>query len=239
MADIVLRDRNGNPLNFYGAEYLDVLSPDGSELPYAVYDPETLTPENLVDGVKVGDVVGTMTVPDVVENVPIALDFTGGNQTITAPDGALVKSAIIQKPDNLRPANIAEGVDIAGIIGTLVSGGGGNPKVATGTFYGNGGTKNVVHNLGVTPDFVLVVCQAILQNHLYFAYALGENLVPLLDSSMQSKFAGLGVMPKSNGMSRYSNIITNIGANSFDVGSSTVPTYKSYSYDYCVIAGLT
>lgn len=134
MPNIVLRDRNGNPLNFHGAEYFDSVAPDGTETPYAAYDPETLTPGNLANGVKVGDVVGTMTVPNVVENLPIALDFSNGNQVITAPDGEAVKSAIIQKPATLTPENIADGVDIAGIVGKLVaSGGASNVCMATYT----------------------------------------------------------------------------------------------------------
>lgn len=59
MADIVLKDRNGNPVNFYGAKYLDVPTPEGVEAPYALYDPETLIPENIAEGVTVGDMVGT------------------------------------------------------------------------------------------------------------------------------------------------------------------------------------
>ena len=61
---------------------------------------------------------------EVLEDVPITLDFSEGNQTINAGDGYVVKTAIIQKPETLIPENIAEGVDIAGVIGTLAAGGG-------------------------------------------------------------------------------------------------------------------
>ena len=63
---------------------------------------------------------------ELAENVPIALDFSGGNHTVIAPDGTLVKSAIILKPETLLPENIAEGVEIAGLVGTHSGGGGGD-----------------------------------------------------------------------------------------------------------------
>ncbi len=64
---------------------------------------------------------------EAVENVPISLDFSGGDQTVIAPEGTLVKSAVIIKPENLVPENIADGENVAGILGTH-KGGGGNSE---------------------------------------------------------------------------------------------------------------
>ena len=47
------------------------------------------------------DFVSADDVPEIVENIPVVLDFSNGNQTIQAPEGMAVKSAIIQKPDTL------------------------------------------------------------------------------------------------------------------------------------------
>lgn len=58
---------------------------------------------------------------EAVENVPIAVDFSDGDQVITAPDGTLVKSVIIQKPDTLTPDNIKLGVSIAGVDGEYMT----------------------------------------------------------------------------------------------------------------------
>ena len=69
---------------------------------------------------RIGKSAGT-----VLEDLPIALDFRNGNQKITADEGYLVKSAVIEKPSNLVPENIMSGVDIAGIVGSAVAGGGG------------------------------------------------------------------------------------------------------------------
>lgn len=60
----------------------------------------------------------------VMENVPVTLDFSSGDQTLTAEDGTLIRSALIRKPDTLTPENIAAGVSIAGILGTLTGGDG-------------------------------------------------------------------------------------------------------------------
>ena len=62
---------------------------------------------------------------EVIEDLPIDVDFSEGDQTVTAPDGYLVKSAILQKPETLVPENIAKDVDIAGVVGTMSAGGGG------------------------------------------------------------------------------------------------------------------
>lgn len=154
MADIVLKNRNGDPVEYPGVDVIKVNTTDGEVQSFGAYDPETLTPEVLAEGVTVGNVTGALSVPDILENLPIALDFSNGNQTITAPDGKAVKSAIIQKPETLIPDNIAEGVSIAGIIGALA--GGANIKFAQGSFTGKGANEIIEHGLGVVPDIFVV-----------------------------------------------------------------------------------
>ena len=55
---------------------------------------------------------------ELLENVEIPVDFSNGDQFIEVPEGQAVKSAIIQKPETLVSENIAEGINIAGIVGT-------------------------------------------------------------------------------------------------------------------------
>lgn len=86
-----------------------------------IQKPSTLTPDNIKSGIEIAGVTGNF-IGNGLENVPIELDLVDGNQTITAPDGYLVKSAIIQKPEGLLPENIAEGVEIGGVVGTFVGG---------------------------------------------------------------------------------------------------------------------
>lgn len=59
-----------------------------------------------------------------VNDVPIALDFSAGDQRIEAPPGTLVKSAVIAKPANLLPENIVKDVEIAGVVGISEGAGG-------------------------------------------------------------------------------------------------------------------
>lgn len=123
MDSIVLRDRNGKEINYHGIDYLNVKTPDGETQGYAAYDPETLVPENLVSGVKVGDVEGALEVPQAVETT-IDPDFSAGDMEVVPEDGQVFSKVSIPTPSNLVPANIAKDVDIAGVVGTLESSGG-------------------------------------------------------------------------------------------------------------------
>lgn len=67
----------------------------------------------------------------------ISLDFTNGDMTVSMPEGQLAKDLTILKPENLVSRNIAEGVNIAGVIGSLIATGGdsgGDFHVKTGSF---------------------------------------------------------------------------------------------------------
>lgn len=99
MADIVLKDRLGVFQTYEGVNKVLLNTAEGG--------------------------TQLFTAGEAIENMPIALDFSGEeNQTVTAPEGYLVKSAIIQKPAGLIPENIAEGITIAGIEGNHKGGGG-------------------------------------------------------------------------------------------------------------------
>lgn len=94
---------------------------------------------------------------EILEGLEFPLDFSNGDMEFAAPDGVLVKSAVIAKPETLVPENIAEGVDIAGIIGTLVAGsGGGDVKYFYGSVTIPSGGGRVSVNFGFAPDFLLL-----------------------------------------------------------------------------------
>ena len=97
------------------------------------------------------------------ENVPVTLNLSGGNQTVPAPDGTLMRSVVINKPDTLIPENIAQGVNIAGIIGALAGGGSGGDSGKTvtykkGQFTPESTTETVTHGMGCIPDMIIVFC---------------------------------------------------------------------------------
>ena len=99
MANIILKDYKGNEQTYEGVEKVKLNTTDGGTQIFSK--------------------------GDIAEDVQIDLDFTQGNQTINAPEGCLVKTAIIRKPNTLKPENIAKDVEIAGIVGTNEGGGGG------------------------------------------------------------------------------------------------------------------
>lgn len=123
-ADIALRDRNGKQITYHGINYINLKTRDGGTQGFAAYDPETLVPGNLANGVVVGDVKGALSVPQVVETT-IDPDFSAGNMEVVPDNGKVFSKVGILKPANLFPENIAKDVDIAGVVGTLESGGGG------------------------------------------------------------------------------------------------------------------
>lgn len=85
----------------------------------------------------------------------VDVDWSGGDMVVTPDEGKVFSSVNIPAPENLVPENIAEGVNIAGIIGALTAGGGSNVRLASGSFRGIRTPYTVEHNLGVIPDFVI------------------------------------------------------------------------------------
>lgn len=189
---IVLKDRNGNDVAYYGIETVTfdtttdgkqqtftkgeavegleiepdfsggdmaVVAPDGKLVKSAtIKKPEALVPENIREGANVGGVVGSAFVP-VLETAEVELDFAAGDQTVvpSATDKVLTE-VVIRKPETLVPENIAEGIEVAGIVGTMAAGGLG-AKIAFGDVPKSSnitGTITIDHNLGVVPDIVIV-----------------------------------------------------------------------------------
>lgn len=123
-----------------------ITAPDGYVVKSATIEkPSDLIAENIRKDKNIAGVVGTMEMPEIVENVPIELDFSNGKQEqkVAAPDGYAVKSIKIQKPADLIPENIAEGVEIAGVVGTHVGGGGAVEGVCYVTFVSDDGTTEL------------------------------------------------------------------------------------------------
>jgi hypothetical protein len=215
---------------------------DYTEAERAYYDIDRLRVDTTDGGTK--DFVASDLIPESMENVPIVLDFSEGNQTIVAPEGKVIKSAIIQQPLNLRPENIAEGVDIAGIIGTLAAGGGG--KIAFGKQLGTGGVCTIVHNLGVLPDIVYVWMNVgaggILNRALGFSTAFCNMTTP--SASVRGNFYQIaGGVPNFVYAGIDANTagpaVHNANENTFSIGSDTYPTSTHYYLAWFAIGGLT
>ena len=140
---------------------------------------------------------GTYTAPDGVDgyspvtvNIPAAEttvqpDFADGDMEVLPGDDEFLSKVTIQKPETLIPENIAEGVNIAGVIGALAAGA--EVKCATGKFDCTTSAVTVTHNLGVVPDFVAICATYIASANvssgerfaeMRFSKALAEKLTP-------------------------------------------------------------
>lgn len=96
---------------------------------------------------------GGGSVPE-TEAKTVSLALAGGNQIVTPTDGKLLSEVTIEKPANLLPENIAEGVNIAGVIGALAMGS--SAKIAVGAVATDATfPAETSHGLGVVPDIIV------------------------------------------------------------------------------------
>lgn len=94
MADIVLYDETGEPVTYENVETLTTDTPTEGE-------------------------TATFTLGEVMDGLEVELNLADGDQTVTASNGKLLKDLTIKKPDTLSGDNIAKGIEIAGVTGTL------------------------------------------------------------------------------------------------------------------------
>ena len=94
MADIVLYDETGEPVTYENVETLTTDTPTEGE-------------------------TATFTLGEVMDGLEVDLNLADGDQTVIAPEGKLLKDLTIKKPDTLSGDNIAKGIEIAGVTGTL------------------------------------------------------------------------------------------------------------------------
>ena len=128
MATVILKNRDGYDLTYEGVQAVELNTADGGKQIFTAGE---------------------------TEEKSVELDFSAGNMEVTPSGGKLLTKVSIPMPENLLPANIAEGVNIAGIVGALATGGGGsNVKIAYGTITGSSSSEwvRINHNLGVIPD---------------------------------------------------------------------------------------
>lgn len=93
-----------------------------------VSKPDTLIPENIKSGINIAQIVGTYTGAE-SEEVTTNLNMSDGNQVITPSSGKVFSKVTVTKPDTMLPENIKNGINIGGVVGTLVSGGGETEEV--------------------------------------------------------------------------------------------------------------
>lgn len=96
-----------------------VVRPDGTRLLQSVTieKPDTLIPENILEDVNIGGVVGSVHIPE-EQSKTVELDFSESDtQEVTPDSGKMLDSVTINKPDALIPENIKKNVNVAGVTG--------------------------------------------------------------------------------------------------------------------------
>lgn len=113
--DVILKNRAGEDVTYHDVTQVMLRKPDESTAPFSYGDLQT----------------GNIT-----------LDFTRGDQVVDAPDDKLYNQVVVLMPDTFKAENIAEGVEIAGVIGTF-EGAGDKPKLRTVSISRNGDTISI------------------------------------------------------------------------------------------------
>lgn len=94
MPDVKIKGYSGNELEYQNVPKVYLAAPES-------------TPDN--------PVLVPFTYGEAIEGVEVEPDFSDGDMQITAPDGYLIRSGVVKKPETLVPENIAEGAYIAGV----------------------------------------------------------------------------------------------------------------------------
>lgn len=156
-----------------------------------------------------------------IDNIDITPDFSNGNQFVVAAEGYAVKGATILKPETLIPENIAEGVEIAGVVGTM--GGGSSNDVRYVTFM-NGDTVLYKKPVAVGDDCVDVLTKGLIST-------------PTKESTAQFDYTYYGWGASNNGAAD-ANILKNITEDK-TVYAIYTSTLREYTITYLDSDGVT
>lgn len=150
---------------------------------------DTITPEQMpteIAGISGSDIT-------LIDNVEVAPNFANGDYLLVAQEGYAVKGATILKPATLIPENIANGVEIAGVVGTLETGSSADVRYVT---FMNGSTVLYKKPVAVGDDCVDVLTKGLIET-------------PTKESTVQYDYTYYGWGASDNGAAD-ANILKNI-----------------------------
>ena len=171
-------------------------------------------------------------------------DFSGGDQVITPEAGQLFSTLTVQKPETLRPENIAKDVNIAGVWGNYI--GGHDVVSASGTFTATGtGPQVVTMNLGVIPDVIFVMAYRYNAGYLTHCFGVSSDLAEKIDFEPQPSMLYNTNPVQISGASgidaadSYGNgFISEATPGSFKIGGSILKLYSGNTYYWYAMGGL-
>ena len=124
---------------------------------------------------------------EVLGGASVSLSFENGDMTLEAPEGYLIRSAVLKKPASLLPENILEGVNIAGVVGSraLVPDGYVTPSgeieiTKNGTYDVGGKSKAVVNVPAPAGYYPVTVCTQAEYDELLASDSVGTDTVYLI-----------------------------------------------------------
>lgn len=206
--------------------------------------PANLVPENIAKDVEIAGVVGSAVTE--TEEATVELDFSNGAMEVTPTEDKTLSKVNIPVPETLIPENIAEGVDIAGIVGTMAAGGG-NVRVDYGTVKvpTSGFDSTITHNLGVVPDIVLFYTtyssRITTSGRVILAFGISEAFSQICPITQQFRIA------YNNGVFvTFAELPIEVTASSATIWRATETKFEIYhapiegnTYQWLAIGGLT
>lgn len=212
--EVTLKDHSGSDIAYPVESGIKLYKPDGTTKIFVDAD----------------------SVPEEVET-SVALDFSGGDMEVIPEEGKVFSKVAIPTPANLVAENIAEGVDIAGIIGTLAASasGGGNVNVTFTKLTTTSTTPTVEHNLGAVPDLVIFFNPSgASSGHYSIGYGISAALFAKLESNVDvCTNAGVGMWSGSFYTTKRTG-----SSSCIDVATSGVPIYSANSKSVTLGGGL-
>lgn len=231
-----------------------VTTPDGYLVRSGVVKkPGSLVPGNIKKGETVAGIPGEYEGEKIeLETVTVDLAMANGDQIIEPSEGKALSKVTVTKPETLVPENIAEGVDIAGIIGTLAAGGG-NVKIEVVELKSDSvvtGANKMAHNLGAIPDIIVMKrLSAQYKSCINFAFGFskafseltGKALVSCVEYRSSSNQTTPVIKQSTSG---FDEITSAIGFHSvtnteFSIGTGTYYLTNQFSHTFLLISGLT